>query len=328
MGTPGSYCQEWKKQGDIAVHVLILGAGALGSLLGTRLLRTDARLTLLSTNQEHMQAIAMRGLLLEELDGSLQRFRFAAAVSDPDDIRGAVDVVLVTVKTYDTQSAISSVRGCCHGSTTFLTLQNGIGNGERIAEMVGPDAVLLGTTAQGATFLESGRIRHGGNGPTFIGEPAGPPSDRVHSLVELFSRAGLATQASGEMEMLVWKKLLINVGINAITALTGIRNGVVADLEAARNLCRAAVEEAMLVARAKGIPVAADIVQQVLEVARATAQNRSSMGQDVDFGQCTEIEAINGAIVRFAEALGIPTPVNRTLTQLIQIVEARQDHGQ
>jgi 2-dehydropantoate 2-reductase len=328
MGTPGSYCQEWKKQGDIAVHVLILGAGALGSLLGTRLLRTDARLTLLSTNQEHMQAIAMRGLLLEELDGSPQRFRFAAAVSDPDDIRGAADVVLVTVKTYDTQSAISSVKGCCHGSTTFLTLQNGIGNGERIAEMVGPDAVLLGTTAQGATFLESGRIRHGGNGPTFIGEPAGPPTDRVHSLVELFSRAGLLTQASGEMEMLVWKKLLINVGINAITALTGIRNGVVADLEAARNLCRAAVEEAMLVARAKGIPVAADIDQQVLGVARATAQNRSSMGQDVDFGQRTEIEAINGAIVRFAEALGIPTPVNRTLTQLIQIVEARQDHGQ
>jgi len=143
----------------------------------------------------------------------------------------------------------------------------------------------------------------------------------VQSLVELFSRAGLITQASGEMEVLIWKKLLVNVGINAITALTGIRNGVIADLEAARSLCRAAVEEAATVARAKDIPVPVEIVEQVLAVARATAKNRSSMGQDVDFGKRTEIDAINGAIVRFGEDLGIDTPVNRTLTQLIRIVE-------
>jgi 2-dehydropantoate 2-reductase len=243
-------------------------------------------------------------------------------VDTPGLIGDPVDVVLVTVKAHDTQPAVSSVLARCHASTLFLTLQNGIGNGERIAQTVGAHAVLLGTTAQGATYLDPGRIRHGGNGPTFMGEVAGPPTDRVQSLVELFSTAGLVVQASDEMEVLIWKKLLVNVGINAITALTGIRNGVIADLEAARSLCRAAVDEAATVARAKDIPVPGEIVEQVLAVARATAQNRSSMGQDVDFGKRTEIDAINGAIVRFGEELGIGTPVNRTLTQLIQIVEA------
>lgn len=307
------------------MHVLILGAGALGSLLGARLSRTDSRLTLLTTNRQHIRSIVERGLLLEELDGTLEGFRFASAVSDPADIREAVDVVLVTVKTYDTQLAIASIRSCCHHATIFLTLQNGIGNGERVAELVGPAAVLLGTTAQGATYVEPGKIRHGGNGPTFIGEFTGPATQRVDALVDLFNGAGLVTQASDAMEGHIWRKLLINVGINAITALTGIRNGGVADLEAARDLSRTAVEEAMAVARAKGIAVVADMVQQVLAVARATAQNRSSMGQDVDFGQRTEIDAINGAIAGFGEELGIATPVNLTLTRLLQIVEATRN---
>jgi 2-dehydropantoate 2-reductase len=306
------------------MHVLILGAGALGSLMGARLSRTDAGLTLLTTNREHIQAIVEKGLMIEELDGRVERFHFASAVSEPGNIAKAVDVVLVTVKTYETEAAIASIRNCCHPATVFLTLQNGIGNGERIADLVGPTVVLMGTTAQGATYVEPGRIRHGGNGPTFIGEATGLPSERVRLLVDLFTRAGLVTQASGEMQVLIWRKLLINVGINAITALTGIRNGRIADLEAARNLSRAAVEEAMAVARAKGIPVAEDMVEQVLTVARATAQNRSSMGQDVDFGQRTEIDAINGAIVGFGQELGVETPVNRALTQLIQIVEAGQ----
>ena len=124
------------------------------------------------------------------------------------------------------------------------------------------------------------------------------------------------------MEQLIWEKLMINVGINAITALTGIRNGSIAELEPARSLCRDAVEEAVAVAAAKGIRIPEIIVEKVFSVARATAVNRSSMGQDVDRGKRTEIDAINGAIVAFGQEIGIPTPVNRTLTQLVKIVES------
>ena len=311
------------------MHVLILGAGALGSLLGSRLSQTDAKVSLLSTNREHIQAIRRGGLMVEELDGSTQCYP-VAAYDHPGSIAEAPDLVLVAVKTYSIEEAVSDIIAHCGPGTLFLTLQNGVGNWERIALMVGKELVLVGTTSQGSTLVEPGRVRHGGNGPTFMGEPHGPPSPRVRSVVELFHRAGFKTEARDRMEQLVWEKLHANVGINAITALTGIRNGFIAETPVARALCRAAVEEAMLVARTKGFEISDDMVERVLAIARATARNRYSMGQDVDRRNRTEIDAINGAIVAFGEQVHIPTPVNRTLTQLVKTLEASylEDSGQ
>jgi 2-dehydropantoate 2-reductase len=311
------------------VHILILGAGALGSLWGARLSLTDARVSLLSTNREHIQAIRQRGLIVEELDGSTPCYPVDAH-DHPRSLGGVPDLVLVVVKTYSIDHAVSGIIGHCGPGTLFLTLQNGIGNWERIARLVGKESVLVGTTSQGSAMIEPGRVRHGGNGPTFLGEPQGPPSPRVQSLVELFQRAGFKTEARDRMEQLIWEKLHANVGINAITALTGIRNGFIAETPVAGELCRAAVEEAMLVARARGFEIAADMVERVLAIAQATARNRSSMGQDVDRRKQTEIDAINGAIVAFGEQVHVSTPVNRTLTQLVKTLEASylKDRGQ
>jgi len=302
------------------MHILILGAGAIGSLLGARLSETEARVTLLTTDRGHIQAIQRDGLMVEELDGSRRIYRIPG-FDHPSLIPEKADLVIVAVKNYDTPKAVSSIGGCCHPSTLFLTLQNGIGNLELISDLVPKEQVLAGVTAQGATLLNPGLIRHGGNGPTFIGEPHGPPSPRVDSLVEVFRRATLETNPSSMMQQLIWEKLLVNVGINAITALTGIRNGVIAELDTGRKLCRAAVEEARIVALAKGFQISEDMPDRVIAVAKATSVNRSSMGQDVDSRSRTEINAINGAIVRFGKELGIPTPVNRTLTELVQILE-------
>jgi len=303
------------------VHILILGAGALGSLLGARLSQTEVKVSLLSTNREHIQAIHQGGLVVEELEGATPCYR-VAAYDRPQSLEEAPDLVLVVVKTYSIEEAVSGVLKHCGPGTLFLTLQNGIGNWERIAHLVGKGSVLVGTTAQGSTLVAPGRVRHGGNGPTFIGEPQGPPSPRVQAVVERFQRAGFKTEARDRMEQLIWEKLHANVGINAVTALTGIRNGFIAETAVARDLCRAAVEEAILVARARGFEIGEDMVERVLTIARATARNRSSMGQDVDRRQRTEIDAINGAIVTFGEQAQIPTPVNRTLTQLVKTLEA------
>jgi 2-dehydropantoate 2-reductase len=303
------------------MNILILGAGALGSLLGARLSQTEAKVSLLTTNKRHIESIRQRGLTVEELDGT--RHCYALSAYDaPIFLKEAPDLVLVVVKTYDIENAIASVADHCNPNTIFLTLQNGIGNWERIARMVGRGLVLVGTTAQGAALVEPGLIRHGGNGSTFIGEPQGPPSSRVLSVVDLFQRAGLKTEARGGMEHLIWEKLHANVGINAITALTGTRNGFIAENAEARELCIAAVKEAMLVARAKGFGMDSDMPERVLMIARSTAVNRSSMGQDVDRRKHTEIDAINGAIVTFGEEAHIPTPVNHTLTRLVRILEA------
>jgi len=303
------------------MHILILGAGAIGSLLGARLSRTEAHVTLLTTDREHIQAIQRDGLVVEELDSTRSIYRIPG-FDNPEPILEKADVVIVAVKSYDTPKAMASIiHKCCQSSTLFLTLQNGIGNWQLISGLAPKEQVLAGVTAQGATLLKPGVVRHGGNGTTFIGEPEGPPSSRVQSLVELFRRAGLQTDTSSVMEQLIWEKLLVNVGINAITALTGIPNGVIARLDDAQELCRAAVLEAMIIARAKGFTVADNMPDRVLAVAKATAVNRSSMGQDVDRKKATEIGAINGAIVRFGLEMSVPTPVNRTLAQLVKIME-------
>jgi 2-dehydropantoate 2-reductase len=303
------------------MHILILGAGALGSLFGARLSQTEAKVSLLTTNKRHVQSIRQSGLTIEELDGGKQCYALSA-YDDALFMEETPDLVIVAVKTYDIEEAVAGIADHCSSNTTFLTLQNGIGNWERIGRLVGRGLVLVGTTAQGATLVEPGLIRHGGNGPTFIGEPQGPPSSRVLSVVNLFQRAGFKTEARDGMEHLIWEKLHANVGINAITALTGIRNGFVAENAVARELCSTAVKEAMVVARAKGFEIDAEMPKRVLTIARSTAVNRSSMGQDADRRKRTEIDSINGAIVTFGEQAHIPTPVNQTLTQLVKIMEA------
>ena len=303
------------------MQILVLGAGAMGSLLGARLAHTDASVTLFTIDREHVEAVQKDGLLIEEMDETVSHHRLPA-IDSADSISDTPDLVLVTVKSYATETAVQSVMPFCHASTVFLTLQNGTGNWQQIARIAGRGAVVAGTTAQGATLVGPGRVRHGGKGATFLGEPEGQPTDRVTALVNRFRQSGLHTESSDNMEWLIWEKLMVNVGINAITALTGIRNGLVADLQPARQLSRAAVREAMEVAKAAGFPMPAGMEEKVLSIARATARNRSSMGQDVDARKRTEIDSINGAIVRLGKELQIQTPINLTLTNLVRIVEA------
>src|SRR5210317_211003 len=137
-------------------------------------------------------------------------------------------------------------------------------------------------------------------------------------MAEFFNQAAIETEAVDDVRSVVWNKLLINIGINAITALSGIKNGQILDLENTRELSRAAVEEAMAVARAQDITVKENAVDIVFKVAEATAVNRSSMGQDVDNNRQTEIAAINGFIVSEAQKLGIAAPVNFALTALVE----------
>jgi 2-dehydropantoate 2-reductase len=205
-----------------------------------------------------------------------------------------------------------------------MTLQNGMGNAEIIAEHTPPNRILAGTTAHGATMLQAGSIRHAGAGPTTVGMWAGAEEEFqiARQIAEQFTEAGIESAAVEAVRPVIWDKLLVNVGINAVTALTGIKNGQILDLESTRELSRAAVEEAASVAQAQGIEIRKDPADHVFQVAAATAANRSSMGQDVDHRRVTEIKAINGFVVREAESKGIAAPVNRALTALVETIQA------
>ena len=302
------------------MKIVIMGAGAMGSLFGALLTYSGEDVWVVDISREHIETIRSVGLTFEE-GGVLQNVGMNATtdVASP----GKADLVLLFVKTYHTEKAVSDALILEKEDTVFLTLQNGLGNEETICRKVDPKKVMLGVTGHGATYLGPGHIRHAGKGKTFVGEVDHRLTDRAERIAQVFTEAGIETEVSPDIHDLVWDKLLVNVGINALTALTGLKNGQLLDHPETLRLMEALVSEAAGVAREKGVRIEGNPVEKVKSVAQATWENRSSMGQDFDYRRRTEIDVINGAVVREAERLGIPVPFNRTVTDLIKVIERR-----
>jgi 2-dehydropantoate 2-reductase len=275
---------------------------------------------LVSPRKDHVDAILTKGITIEERGES--HVIPVKATTDVNTI-GKADLVLIFVKTYQTERAISNALGLEKEDTLFLTLQNGLGNEEVICKQVDPEKVMIGVTHHGATLLGPGHVRHAGWGDTYIGELKGRETERASRIAEMFQKAGIETYVSSQIYELVWAKLLINVGINGLTALTGLKNGQLLDYPETLRLMDALVSEAADVAKRKGIRIGENPIQKVVSVAEATRENRSSMGQDFDYKRKTEIDAINGAIVREARRLGIAVPYNQMITDLIKAIERR-----
>jgi 2-dehydropantoate 2-reductase len=290
-------------------RVAILGAGALGSLFAYHLAsRTPAGVRLLARTP------ALGSVALEGGD--------VVPVLPWRRADGPVDLLLVLVKAYATADAIRMALdlGAVGPATVALTLQNGLGNAEALAEALGAARVLAGTTAQGATLLAPGRVAHGGAGPTLIAPwaPGGPAAAAAATVAALLSEAGLPAEVAGDPRPLLWAKLTVNCGINALTALLRVPNGELLTRPGARRLMEAAAREAGAVAAAAGVVLPGDPAERVALVARATGANRSSMLQDVERGRRTEVDAINGAVAREGRRLGVSAPVNETLADLVR----------
>ncbi|MFO7750914.1 MAG: 2-dehydropantoate 2-reductase [Desulfobacteraceae bacterium] len=300
------------------MDITIIGAGAMGSLFGSMLAKSGNRVFLADIWKEHVNAINEKGLGIEH-NGKTERIGIKASTSTHDAPKS--DLVIVFVKSTQTGEAAVQALTCLKESGMVLTVQNGMGNAETIAGFVDPGRVITGTTSYGATILGPGLIRHAGAGPTLIGLWSEKSSYDLKKIKELFCSSGIDTTIAEDIHEIIWKKLVINVGINAITALTGIKNGGIFDLAVTRALVRSAVNEACEVARAHGITFSPSIAEQVFTVAKATGFNRSSMGQDVDHQRQTEIDAINGAVVRLAGEKNIHVPVNQTLTALVETLQ-------
>lgn len=297
------------------MRIAVVGAGAMGSLFGGMLASGGHEVWLIDVWREHVEALNKHGIAISGPTGD--RTIPVKATTDPAEV-GPVDLVLIFVKSYDTRRAMLNARPLIDAETMVLTLQNGLGNVEEISAAIGQEKVLAGTTAHGATMLGPGRVRHAGVGETVIGAAGEGESFQLKSIVTVFQSAGIQTHATDDVHSLLWGKLLINTGINALTALTHLKNGQLLEHPEIRALMRDAVLEGAEVARVKGIKLLyPDPVEKVETVARATAENKSSMLQDVERGRRTEINAINGVIYLEGEHLGVPVPVNRVLTLLI-----------
>lgn len=292
----------------------------MGSLFGGLLAASGEDVTLVDVWREHIEAINSRGLGIEGIWG--ERIIRVKAVNDPQEV-DPVDLIIILVKSYDTVQATRDALHMARGGTIFLSLQNGLGNIKRISAVAGRKRVIRGVTSHGSTLLGPGEIRHAGEGHTTIGELDGQETARVGRICETFNRAGIETYVSPNILGDLWSKVLVNVGINPFTALTGLRNGELMDHPPLMEAMRLAVEEVVEVTEAIGVEITLeDPVSRVYEVAKATASNRSSMLQDIEKGRKTEIDALNGAVVKIGESVGVETPVNRVLTAAVKGLEA------
>ena len=300
------------------MRVVVLGAGSLGSLVGGLLATTDADVTLLGHEGEHVEAVRENGLRLIRPDSEGTDLLVDVPTATDTAVAGGADLLVVCVKSYDTDDAMAGV--ATHlGDADVLTLQNGLGNAEAIAAHVPQERVIAGTTTHGAVVESPGVVRHAGRGDTTLGRCFAPNDDRVRDAARLLTDAAIETTVTDDPEAAVWAKVLVNAGINAASALARVPNGALVGHESGERLLERAVREGVRVARAEGVDVPGDCVERARGVAERTASNRSSMRQDVEAGKRTEVEALNGALARRAADHGVEAPVNETLADLVRL---------
>lgn len=301
------------------MKIAVIGAGAMGSLYGGYLSKVSKDVYLVDIWQEHINAINEDGLNIQEKDKEI--VVYPKAVSAAEEV-GYVDLAIVFVKSIMTDKALEKNLALLGPNTLVLSLQNGYGNIENISKYVKVDNIIAGTTAHGATMLKAAHIKHAGVGETHIGWVLNKEDGRIESVARILRDAGFNTIISDKVMELIWSKLIINVGINALTAILKIENGQLLKLEETRKLMAMAVEEAVKVAKASGIIFdEGSMVKKVMDVADKTYENKSSMLQDILNKRKTEIDTINGAIVKEGKKYSIETPVNLVLTNIIKSME-------
>ena len=290
---------------------MVMGAGAIGSLIGGLMTNAGYNVALIGREWQ-VKKIRENGLHIYGLEDFCV---YPEAYMEPIE----ADLIFITVKSYDTEVAARVLR--MKEKSVVLSLQNGIGNEEKIGRIVGIKHVLGGVTSQGALLLGPGRVKHTGSGKTIIGELDGKITEKTKEIKEILDRSKIETKITTEIKRELWNKLIINVGINAITAITGLENGYICKMKNLRELSRKCVREVLKVAEKAEIDT--NVKEEgVLNVAKLTAKNRSSMLQDLDRGKKTEINEINGVVVDLGERYGVKCEVNETLLRLVEAMEA------
>ena len=304
-------------------RVVVLGAGAMGSLFGGLVAEGGLDVTLVDPWQEHIDNVRKNGLKIVGFGGD--RHISLGATTDPSEIESA-DLVFVQCKANFNAAAARSVRHLfgAQASAVAISFQNGLGNEEELAEYFGIDNVLGGLTAQGANVESPGVVRNHAELPSYIGEMSGGISDRTQGIAKILRDAGLPTEASENIRLDIWRKLLANIAISAASGITGLNIGQIFNEHYADDVSYAALDEAIAVAKAVGIDLNADEAREILgKIAgpNGTPQNKSSLRVDIENERPSEIDYINGAVVRLAREHDIAVPVNETLVTLVHGIQ-------
>ncbi len=287
--------------------ISIVGPGALGCLFAGKLCKAGYRVHLVDYRQDRIARLSKCGIEIHE-DGNIEKYNVHVTSHVPT----GQDLIIILVKSYATQTLILPPDAC------VLTLQNGLGNAETLCKKVSPDKVLAGVTTEAATLIEEGKTRHTASGLTTIGSWTTAP---VEKAVEILESAGFQIEITNSPSQAIWEKTAINAGINPLTAILNVPNGALLKIREVRELMRELVIEAVKVAGTEGYRFPKSLVELAEETCRKTADNISSMLQDIRAKRKTEIDAISGEILRRGISAMLPTPRTRTVYQLVRGLE-------
>lgn len=304
------------------MKIAILGAGAMGSAIGALLHKAGNQVTLIEVSHPALEAVQSRGLIIQNRAGEQESIRIA--ITDQPARVGVVDLLLVFVKCYHTEAAVKSALPITGPNTTVLSLQNGWGNGPRIASIVGKERVVLGVCYHSATVLAPGHVLHAGQGKIFMGELDGSDSPRLQQIVKMFNAAGIAAESSGQVLKEIWSKLALNVATLPTSSTVRVTADHLLDTPEMQELMKGLLKEVVAVANAQKISL--DFNERwdaITGLLRKLAPNtKGSMLQDVEARRQTEIDVMCGAIVEAGTRLNISTPYNRAMVGLIKGLEA------
>ncbi|MDJ0767788.1 MAG: 2-dehydropantoate 2-reductase [Ilumatobacter sp.] len=305
------------------MRICVVGAGSLGSAIGGVLALAGNDVVLVTRNADHVAAIAASGLRLD--DGDQVRTVPVAAATGYEG-QPVADLVIVLVKSFDTRDAIAAASPVIGSDTGVLTLQNGVGCEQIIADVVGAELVMAGRTFVGGRIVEPGLVEYGVVGRrTTIGELDGSSTDRIAAIADVLRRAGMDTDVSDDIVAMMWEKLFVNVATGAWSALTGLPYGELSIDPDVAPMAIATVAEAMAVARGLGITVTT--TDPALPWRRAWEGLpygfKASMLQSVEKGSRTEVDVMHGAVCRGGREAGVPTPINDALWAAVKGLERR-----
>ena len=304
------------------MKIAILGAGAMGSAIGAMLHKAGNDVTLVDVSRPAIEAVRSRGLIIQNKAGEQETVRIA--ITEQVASIGVVDLLLVFVKCYHTEAAVKNALPIIGPKTTVLSLQNGWGNGPRIAGIVGKERVVLGVCYHSATVLAPGHVLHAGQGKTFVGELDGSDSPRLQQIVKMFNAASISIEPSGQVLKEIWSKLALNVATLPTSSSVRVTADHLLDTPEMQDLMKELLREVVAVANAQNIPL--DFNERwdaITGLLRKLAPNtKGSMLQDVEARRQTEIDVMCGAIVEAGTQVNIPTPYNRAMIGLIKGLEA------
>ena len=296
------------------MKVAVMGAGAVGCYYGAMLARAGHEVVLIG-RPSHVEAIRANGLRLETKTFD-EQVKLGAS-TQADAVRGA-DLVLFCVKSTDTESAAAEIEPYLLPGALVLTLQNGVDNDERVRSVLPSSEVAAAVVYVATEMAGPGHVKHHGRGELVIA-----PSRSSEQVAQQLAAAGVPTQISGNVRGSLWAKLVLNCAYNALSAITQMPYGEVVKGQGVADVIRDVVAECLAVAKAEGVEIPGDTDAAVRGIAETMPTQYSSTAQDLARGKPSEIDHLNGYVVRRGEALGVPTPANRVLWVLVKLLEGK-----